>query len=370
MDHYSHADRTALARAVGRLLAHCDCHGRAPPGQNGPAACRPARDSARLRLGDRTTYCALEPGSGLRVGPTGRVEYYRTVQPARRGACAMRLAVPASAFQAPGASQIDVDPVTARPRGDAPSAPLPAAFRVCRLDGEEPKRIRFHVAADGPDGIAAVAEESEARQPRAGRAKIARRELLGRPLPRPGGPGGALESIAGEYEDGLCLDRLEKLDRVEDTYEYRWNSTLGELARFVSGLNADRPRALRLDRVIVNYGMYLALFGNDCRTPGWSRGYPFYDGRLLYQNMSVLDGIAFLHHPDVPHDGAYALSSAQGPVFVHGTSYIESSGDGIGIGRRCGLVEPPRGAPGCPWGARFGVEREHDADEEWPDGEG
>jgi len=368
MDHYSHADRTALARAIGRLLGHCDCRGGGTPGAQ--AARCPEGDTARLRLDGGMTYCAFEPGSGIKVGPTGKVEFHRASEAARSDGQAMQLTVPASAFQAPCMSQIDVDPVSARPAGDAPKAPLPAAFRVCRLDGARPKKIRFRVAVDGPGGIAAGTEEAEAWMPRARRAKIQRRALVGQLPPRPNVPGRDLEPMVWAHEDGMCLDRLEGLARVGDTYGYRWNSTPDELAGFVSRLNASRPRALRLDRVIVNYGMYLTLFGNDSRTPSWSRGYPFYDGRLLYQNMSVLDGIALLHHPDVPHDGAYALSSAQGPVFVHGPSTMESSSDEIEISRHCGLVEPPRGAPGCPWGVRFGVEREHDADDEWPEDTG
>lgn len=104
-------------------------------------------------------------------------------------------------------------------------------------------------------------------------------------------------------------------------YSYRWNSTLGGLAEFVSALNAARPRALRLDTVLVNLGMYMVIFGNDRRTAIWSMWYPFYSGGLRYSNMSILDGVAFLH-PWIPHDAAYALSSAQGSVFAHGPSRI------------------------------------------------
>ena len=148
---------------------------------------------------------------------------------------------------------------------------------------------------------------------------------------------------------------------------YRWNSALDGLAAFVEGLNASRPRALCLDRVIVNYGMCLTLFGNDRRTDSWAIGYPFYDGRLLYRNMSVLGGIAFLHHPGVPHDGAYALSSAQGPVFAHGPSRIDCTDGEIAVSRHCGIVDPPRGLPECPWGVRFGTRKDRDAGNEWPE---
>lgn len=164
-----------------------------------------------------------------------------------------------------------------------------------------------------------------------------------------------------EHEDEMCLEHLRGLGTVDETYAYRWDSTLDGLARFVEGLNVPRPRALRLDMVIVNLGMYMTLFANDRRTPGWNVGYPFYDGHLRYKNMSVLDGIAFLHHSGVPHDGAYALSSGQGPVFAHGPSTIDCTSDEIVVTRRCGVIAPPPGLPECPWGVRFGAERGEDA---------
>jgi len=59
--------------------------------------------------------------------------------------------------------------------------------------------------------------------------------------------------------------------------------------------------------------------------------------------------------PRVPPDAAYAPSSAQDPVFAHGTSSIHGTGDGIVATRHCEVAGLPRGLPGCPWGARFGV---------------
>ncbi|MDD9813479.1 MAG: hypothetical protein OXU37_04325 [Thaumarchaeota archaeon] len=367
MDHYSHADRTALTRAVEWLLGRCDCHGSAGRGPGGPTACRPASDTARLRLDDNTTFCAFEQGSSLKVHPTGQVEYHRAVQTARRGGCALRHVVPESAFMEPHMSRLDVNPMTTKLEGRAPEAPLPAAFRVCRLGNGKTASAQFLVPVAGRDGIESKMEARQVDSVCEGNMRIPWSAFVSSVAPSPMDIERDLGPTIEAHEDAMCLRQLDGLGRVDETYTYRWNSTLEELARFVSGLNATRPRALRFDTVLVNLNMYMTLFGNDRRTPSWNIGYPFYGGDLLYQNMTVLGKMAFLHHPGVPHDEAYALSAAQGPVFAHGPSIIDSTSDGLDVARHCGLVEPPPGLPGCPWGVRFGVCRDRAADNEWPE---
>ncbi|RNJ74190.1 MAG: hypothetical protein EB832_00370 [Thaumarchaeota archaeon S14] len=365
MDHYSSADRTTLPRAVRRLLGNCDCNAKAAyrPGETLRRAggCEPGTETRRFCPGDGTTYCAFEAGSGVVVDPTGAVGCHRSFlarQPSRGKASPERLDL-GKAAPVPGLAW--QDPNSATGHGDAPVAPLPAAFRVCRVGDGQPASVKFDVPTRGPDGVRVETEWKEIG-PMSPRAIEFPRGALGNGLlPFPKCIERDLGSTIAEHEDNMCLELLHGLGAVGETYAYRWNSTLDGLARFVGGLNAPRPSELRLDTVIVNLGMYVALFGNDGRTPSWVAGYPFYGGEHLYRNMSVLDGIAFLYHPEVPHDCAYALSSVQGPVFAHGPTAIDCTSDGIAVTRHCGVVEPPRGLPECPWGVRFGVEKVEEA---------
>jgi len=351
MDHYSHADRTALTRVVRRLLEHCDCYGRSAvrdaDDDSLPTECLPGAGTRRIRLGDGTTYCAFEVGSGVEVGPDGRAAYHRAApgQPdGGEGPQARTAVLPR------GMSQVSIGRLADSREGDPPEAPLPAAFRVHRLlDGSRPG-VPFSVPTGEPDG--ARTETVPIGQVPVGTSRSTRASFVGT-LPSYTEDMGLMIE---HYEDAMCLERLERLEPAGGTYTCRQNSTLGELARFLSRINEARPRALRLDRVVLNYGMFLVLFGNDRRTPSWTAGYPFYDGSLLYRNMSVLDGIAFLEHPRVPHDAAYALSSAQGPVFVHGPSAVRCTEDALESSRQCKVVDPPEGAPGCPWGVRLEVD--------------
>lgn len=365
MDHYSHADRTALPRAISLLLGSCGCHilRLRPRGRvRGPAEWDRCRGRRGIELEDKTAYCAFEPGSRLDLDPHGNVSYSRAVPAGSRWR-----RVPVTPVSPPALSSVSLGTWEAGCGGVAPEAPLPAGFRVCRLADGPPPSAKFRVAVDGPGGIGARTVSRPIGQLRAGTMQIPRSSFEN-PLPRyPTDIGKDVLPIIESYEDGMCLEQLYGLGEVDDVYEYRWNSTLDELAGFVSGLNASRPRALRLDTVFVNLGVYMPLFGNDRRTEVCSKGYPFYDGSLLYQNMSVLDGIAFLYHLNAPPDGAWAISSAQAPVFVHGTSSINCTEDSIELSRQCGIVEPPPGAPGCPWGVRFGVARDLDMDNVWPD---
>ncbi|MDD9813976.1 MAG: hypothetical protein OXU37_06925 [Thaumarchaeota archaeon] len=360
MDHYSSEDRTALARAVGRLLGHCDCHAEADYRPSGTprraGGCGPGTETSRFCPGDGTTYCAFEAGSGIVVTPAGTVRCHR-LHPARQRAWGSSLdhAAPGKAAPVPGLEW--QDPAATSHAGDAPEAPLPAAFRVCRVEGTRLPSVTFGVSMRDGDGIGA---ETRARAMGALPAKTIKfpRDAFENGLPPfPTDIERDLGPTVAEHEDDMCFGLLHGLTTADGMYTYRWNSTLDSLARFVEGLNAPRPSELRLDTVIVNFGMYMTLFGNDRRTPGWTAGYPFYDGQLRYKNMSVLDGIVFLYHPEVPHDCAYALSSVQGPVFAHGPSVIDCTSDEIAVTRHCGVVEPPRGLPECPWGVGFGAAR-------------
>jgi len=362
MDHYSSADRTALARAVWRLLGHCDCHAEAdyrPPGTPRRAGgCDPGPGTRRFCPDDGTTYCAFEEGSGVVVDSEGAVRCHRSFlarQPSRdappeRLGLGGAVPVPGLAWQGPGHASADRV-------GDAPRAPLPAAFRVCRMGEGRPASVKFDVPVRGTGGIGVETEWQEAGQLPTESMGFPRDAFESGVPPLSEDIARCLEPAMEEYEDGMCLELLDGLGAADETYEYRWDSTLDGLAGFVEGLSAPRPGALRLDTVIVNFDMYMALFGNDRRTPGWTVGYPFYDGQLRYKNMSVLGGIAFLHHHGIPPGFAYALSSGQGPVFAHGPSTIDCTGDEIVVTRRCGVIEPPRGLPECPWGVGFGAER-------------
>lgn len=351
MDHYSHADRTALTRAVRRLLEHCDCYGRSAvrgvDDDSLPTECCPGEGTRRIRLDDGTTYCAFEAGSGVEVAPDGRATYYKAAPGHPSDGEAPQ---DGAAVRPRGMSRVSIGRLADSREQDPPEAPLPAAFRVHRLLGGSRPDVPFAVPTGEPGG--AGTEAVPVGQVPIGTARSPRTAFVGT-LPSYTEDMGIMIE---HYEDSMCLERLEGLDDIGKAYTCRQDSTLGELARFLSGLNAARPRALRLDRVVLNYGMFLVLFGNDRRTPSWTAGYPFYDGRLLYRNMSVLDGIAFLEHPRVPHDAAYALSSSQGPVFVHGPSAVRCTEDALESSRQCKVIDPPEAERGCPWGVRLGVD--------------
>lgn len=358
MDRYSHADRTALTRAVGGLLAHCDCYGagmRQLSAGTGIPRCSPGTDTLRIQLDDGTTFCAFEPDSGIEVSPTGKVACYR-------GRGAQKVIVRVSHLP-----ELNADPASAGHGMSAPEAPLPAGFRLHRLSGLKRQFVRFRIPARGQGRACTEAKDVEVGRLPAGSLEISRNDFEGTAPSYPMNIGSDLEPIIGEHEDEMCLALLRGLGEADGEYVYRWDSTLDGLVEFVSGLNASRPRGLRLDTVFVNYGMYLTLFGNDLRTPSWSRGYPSYGGEPRYTNMTVLSRIAFLHHPEVPHDGAYAVSSGQGPVFVHGPSRIDCTDDTVEVTRHCDVVEPPKHAE-IPWGVKFGVKRDDGEDGAWPDG--
>lgn len=363
-ERYSSADREGLARAVGRLLGFCDCYagarrrrGGQPPG---PPAGRASPGTRRACLGDGMTYCAFEEGSGVEVTSLGQASFHRTTNAGQcRDGIPQRRAGPGRIVPVYGIEWPDSGPAATGRSGDAPMAPLPAAFRTLRAGHTWSPGARFPVPPGGRGG--ACAEEVMTARPAALRTSLLRAKFEQDIPVRPSDIERAIKSDIWAREDAMCLDRLFGLGEIGEKYAYGNGSTLEGLAGFVSRLNGARPLELCLDTVIVNLGMYMALFpGTDC-AHSWDRGYPYYDGEPRYQNMYVLDGIAFLHHPRIPRGAAYALSSAQGPVFVHGPSSIHGTRDEIVVTRHCGIVEPPE-CPDVPWGVRFGAERDKGAD--------
>lgn len=340
MDRYTHADRDALPRAARQAW------GGWPSGLwHGPA---PGSTSLLL---DGGRAGALEEGSGIEVGPGGQVVQHRV---RRMANClwthGLWRVVPYALLER-SVSWLGPGPAGA---GTAPNAPLQAAFRLCRAVGGSQATIQFHVPARSRGGLDSRPVWRRVGTPPAVKIVVPMHEL-GRFAPSHIGEGlGAMEM----REDAICLWRLARLGRIRKTYVYRWGDTLYDLAGFVAGLNDARPGMLHLDTVIVDSGMYMALFPGTDPNHAWFSGYPDRDGKPRYQNMYVLGGIAFLHHPGVPHGRAYAMSSAQGPVFVHGPSSMRFTRNGLEIARSCGVEDPPGAPPGLPWGVMFETRRE------------
>lgn len=142
----------------------------------------------------------------------------------------------------------------------------------------------------------------------------------------------------------------------------RPGSALYGIARLVLRLNDRRPSRLPLDTVFVGTRMGMTMLENQFGEDHWHAGCPFYGGRPLYLNMAVMDGLALLHHPGIPRGSAFAVSSAQSPVFLHGPTRASCAGGALAVIRRYGIVEPPRGTPGYPWGVRIGVRGDRGAD--------
>ena len=372
MNRYSHADRTALTGAARRLLGHCDCYGKSAVQEIGgpgiPAGCAMGMtpDTMRICLNDGTTYCAFEPGARIEVSPTGQARHYRAPPGGRFGGDMVPPEnAPVEAVDISGMARADPEPAGAGLEGTPPEAPLPAAFRMHRLARGKAAKVQFDVPAGGPGEAGARVVRRDVGELPVGHTSRARSSFEGT-LPSYARD---LEFVIEKYEDDMCLAQLEGLGEAGETYTCRGNSTLGELAGFVSRLNSGRPRMLHFDTVLVNYGMYLTLFGNDTRTPSWAMGYPLDGDERPYRNMTTLGGITFLHHPRIPSDAGFALSSRQGPVFVHGPSSIRCTEEAIVTRRQCGIAKPPLGTQKCPWGVRFGAEMNYGADGAMPDGE-
>jgi len=327
MNRYSHADRVALPTLARWLLGRW-------------GACQDG-----------------SPDSGadyfLEIGSAGRAELYRT-RPA--GQCGTGAFWHAGRLVERTAAWLDLDPL-ARARGrQAPLAPLPAAFRLCRdTKGRKPS-AQFRVPVEGPGGIGTRIEARTAQ----------RSPLVGMAFPPHGHvPGQAhcafdadrdLGMPIGAFEDQMLLAQLDTLTGDGERYKLRPDSGLGSLAASMSRLNDRRPRRLPLDTALVGTHMGMTLLENQFGAGHWYAGCPFYGGRALYQNMAVLGGFVLLHHPGIPAGRAFAVSSEQAPVFVHGTSFLSCTDEGLAVIRRYGIIEPPRGTPECPWGVRLSVE--------------
>lgn len=328
----------------------------------------PGPGTRRIFSGDGTACCAFEEGSGVEVSPLGQASFHRgaTVRQGWNGV-GPRDAGRGCAVTAPSTERQGAGTAAAGHGGDAPKAPLPSAFRMLRVSRERAPGAEFLVPTVGKGGIYAAPETVPAVLPRA-RAAGLPRGAFERSIPtHPGDIVRLIKSSIWDYEDAICLGRLCRLGQAGKAYVFEWSDTLHGLAEFVARLNDSRPGKLRLDTVLVNSYTCASLFYGVDGVHSWIGGYPYYDGKARYQNMYVLGGIAFLHHAGIPQDVAYALSSAQAPVFVHGPSSIRGTRDAIEVARHCGLVEPPRNPPECPWGVRFGVERDRDRDSAWPD---
>lgn len=344
MEHYSHADRAASTAMVRWLLERCGCS--SPAFRDSPPGAGHA-----FWIGRAARY---EPGagSGLVLGPTGRVEYFHTWLEGR----------PAAGRVVTGRyeTQLDLDAMACRREGNPPSAPLPAAFRVCRVAEEGAPHVPFRVPVASPGGIGTrIAKRQVERLPLLG-IRIRQHALehdhcaldvdrdLGRPI--------------GAHEDQIVLAQLETLAWSGETYELQPDSALDGLAELVLRLNGCRPSRLPIDTVITGTHMGMTLLENQFGGNHWRAGCPFYGGLPLYLNMAILDGLAILHHPGIPHGSAFAVSSAQAPVFLHGPTYASCVDGALEVVRRYGIVEPPREEPWCPWGVRIGVTGDRGAD--------
>jgi len=248
-------------------------------------------------------------------------------------------------------------------RGDpgAPLAPLPVAFRRFKADGR-PSCVEFHVLAQGPDGPYARTAYRSTDQARMWRGVTRRIPAGDGSAPLSTSTGRGAEPAIETHENLPCLEQLARLDSADRVFEHSCCSTLIDLKNFVARLNRTRPWKFRLDTVIIN-DKHGALLESSPGQHMPSYGCVSHGIYRPYQNMIVMSGITFLLHPGIPPNCAYAMSSMQAPVFVHGPSITKHTRDGLVVTRECGFVEPPRGAPGCPWGVRFGIRVIRDVDD-------
>ena len=250
-------------------------------------------------------------------------------------------------------------------RGDpaAPLAPLPAAFRQFQAVGR-PSCVEFHVLAQGPDGPYARTEYRSTDQAGMRRGVTRRIPSGDGSVPPSTSAGHGAEPAIETHENLPCLEQLSGLGSAGKIYEHEPHFTLADLGGFVTDLNKTRPSKLHFDTVILNTDMHDSLFKAYRGMPKPSYSCTSLGIRRPYQNMIDVTGVAkFLLHPCIPRGYAYAMSSMQAPVFVHGSSITKHTPDGLVITRECGFVDPPQGAPGCPWGVRFGVRVIRDVDD-------
>lgn len=196
---------------------------------------------------------------------------------------------------------------------------------------------------------------ADALLPRAGTWAILRSFFVSDSPPRTTHTGHGAELAIEMPEDSVCLEELDKLDSVDEPYEYWHNSDLTSLANHIKALNKSRPRVHHLDTVLINNGVGNVLFKNYHGSSGQSYGYYFPGGNRLHLNVTVIGRLVFLHHPNIPPGCAYALSSTWAPMIIYGSLAPVRTSDGMVEVRHCQLVEPPRDMSGCPWGVRFDV---------------
>lgn len=361
MDHYSHADRTVLPDALNLLFPHCDCHVqpwcRAEVEPEDPTMCKMCPSSQRYRMSDGLTYCPFQPGAAIEVGADGKISYARSPSGSddygkgfyeKRG--------PGRPFAgSPHWPQLPKPREHRDPSGAAPEAPLPAAFRIARVGHGESPGIQFRVPVRSGGGV--VTGSRTVPCPALSTCRI--------PMPRDAFTERASEYLGdleedmmhdlALYEDKLCARHFMRLGG-DRTFVYTSDSTLRDLEAFVGELNRGRPEGLRLDTVIVTYGMYLVLFGNDPRLSYSKGGYPD------YRNMTLQGGITFLHPESAPSEFGFAVSRGQGPVFVHGPTTVSCDDGEAVVERHCAVAAPPEsGVPEVPWGVRFGAREDRDA---------
>lgn len=301
-------------------------------------------------MSDGITYCPFQPGSAIEVGADGRIRYSRSPHgSADYGAGFYEKGGPGRPFgESPHWPQLPRNRRPAAADGHAPEAPLPAAFRVVRAGHGERPAIPFQVPVRSGGGVVARPTVLDCPAPQPFRFPVPRGGFTGRAPMRLAGVKDMLRGLA-LHEDGLCAGRVGSLEG-DATFVCHYDSTLADLEAFVRGLNRGRPKGLLLDTVLVTNGMYLVLFGNDPRTPDWTRGYPD------YRNMTVQGGITFLHPKPALYEFGFAMSRNQGPVFVHGPTTVSCGEDEVVVERHCAVAAPPdAGVPEVPWGVKFDV---------------
>ncbi len=341
-EHYSYADQTALSRAVDLLSRHCGCHDESQKrNAKTPPTCS-QRPDLRGFCADGAPYCAFEPGSTVETDPDGRITYSRAASVHQSGSPGQAMLQLDRHLDSTDLPQLP-DTRVMDPGGNVPCATLAAGFRILRMrPGVECAEF---LVPSGNNGTVTCDKRL---------TKISRMRHLDRDVKR------AEFMRLGNYdffdektehiwerEEAMCLEQLKTLDG-DETFTYHWDSTLVDLEDFVSTLNRSRPVDVQLDTVFVDYGVYMVLFGRNPETLEWT------DERPYYRNMVRRNGITFLYAFTLPADCAFATSSAQGPVFVHGPSVLHCTDSEIRVRRHFDLVAPPpSGAPDVPWGVRF-----------------
>jgi len=360
LDHYSYADRTALPAALDLLLPHCDCSVQPWCGAEGdpvdPTMCKTCPSSQRFRMSDGLTYCPFQPGSAIEVGANGKIRYSRSPHGSGDyGRGFYEKGGPGRPFgESPHWPQLPGGRRPMGPDGFAPNAPLPAAFRAVRAGHGKAQAIPFRIPVRDGDSVRAESTKLECPVLTTCRIPVPRDDFTGG---APAHPGHGMDDVMHDlalYEDSLCAGQVQTL-AGNRTFVYGHGSTLADLEAFVKELNCGRPDGLELDTVIVTYGMYLVLFGNDSRLEDWTRGYP------EYRNVARLNGTTFFHPEPALYEFGFAMSREQGPVFVHGPTTVSCGEAEVVVERHCAVAAPPdAGVPEVPWGVRFGVRVERD----------